>query len=133
MRLRGSLVVALATGVAAGAASAAGTHPGYQAYAQYCAACHGPEGQGDGPVARELKQKPADLTRLGQKFGTPLPRPQLVELIDGREMVRAHGSREMPVWGKRLIENVPPGPGTEAWKRGTLLSILEWIESVQQP
>ena len=132
MRLRGSFALALAAGVAAAPPAIAETHPGYKPYVQYCAACHGPEGRGDGPVAAELKQKPVDLTRLGQQYGMPLPRPRLVELIDGRDMVRAHGSREMPVWGERLIENVPPGPGTEAWKRGTLLSILEWIESAQR-
>jgi mono/diheme cytochrome c family protein/uncharacterized membrane protein len=30
-------------------------------YAEHCAACHGPEGHGDGPVAQGLATKPADL------------------------------------------------------------------------
>jgi mono/diheme cytochrome c family protein len=124
--------VAVVPALAAAAAPAAETDPGREAYVQYCASCHGSEGRGDGPVAAELKEKPADLTRLGQKYGHPLPRPRLVEFIDGREMVRAHGSREMPVWGRQLIENVPPGAGTEALKRGILLSILAWIESIQE-
>lgn len=35
-----------------------------------CAECHGPEGRGDGPSARDLKVKPADLTRRPFKAGS---------------------------------------------------------------
>ncbi len=34
---------------------------GQATYAQYCAACHGPEGEGDGPAAAGLNPKPADF------------------------------------------------------------------------
>ena len=30
-------------------------------YRKYCASCHGKSGQGDGPLAHNLKPKPADL------------------------------------------------------------------------
>ena len=30
-------------------------------YRKYCASCHGKNGQGDGPLAKELTPKPADL------------------------------------------------------------------------
>ncbi len=35
---------------------------GARAFAQNCVACHGPEGKGDGPLARSLPVPPADLT-----------------------------------------------------------------------
>jgi mono/diheme cytochrome c family protein len=35
---------------------------GQQTFAQNCAACHGPEGRGDGPLAKQLTDLPADLT-----------------------------------------------------------------------
>lgn len=35
---------------------------GARAFAQNCAACHGPDGKGDGPLARGLPVPPADLT-----------------------------------------------------------------------
>jgi len=35
---------------------------GQQTFAQNCAACHGPEGRGDGPLAKQLTDPPADLT-----------------------------------------------------------------------
>jgi mono/diheme cytochrome c family protein len=135
MTVRFGLGVALRAAAAAmligsGVAAAEET-TGRDAYLEYCASCHGPEGKGDGPMAAELKKKPANLTRLAQKHGSPLPKDRLLDFIDGRDMVRSHGSREMPVWGKRLIENVPPGAGTEAYKRGTLRAILDWIDTIQ--
>jgi mono/diheme cytochrome c family protein len=33
-------------------------------YRQYCAVCHGRDGKGQGEMAKLLKVKPADLTRL---------------------------------------------------------------------
>jgi hypothetical protein len=83
-------------------------------------------------MAEELKKQPADLTKLGQKYGRPLPKPKLVEFIDGRNMVRSHGSAAMPVWGKKLIESVPPGSATEAYKRSTIQVILDWLETIQK-
>jgi putative copper export protein len=35
---------------------------GQQAFARNCASCHGAEGQGDGPLAKQLPDPPADLT-----------------------------------------------------------------------
>jgi hypothetical protein len=82
-------------------------------------------------MAAELKTRPADLTLLAKKYGSPLPKQKLLEFVDGRSMPRAHGSAEMPVWGENLLGRVPPGPATEAHKRASLLVILDWIESLQ--
>ena len=65
----------------------------------YCASCHGSDGKGKGSVAKFLKVEPADLTLLLQKYEGTLPEEDLYRIIDGREEVRAHGRREMPVWG----------------------------------
>ena len=40
---------------------------GAQLYKDHCAACHGAEGKGDGPVAGFLKTPPADLRVLAQR------------------------------------------------------------------
>lgn len=65
----------------------------------YCASCHGADAKGDGSVAKFLKVQPADLTLLRQRYSGELPEDKLYRIIDGREEVRAHGRREMPVWG----------------------------------
>lgn len=114
----------------AGAASAA-DHPGKAPFDQYCASCHGPAADGNGPVAAELKVAPADLRKLGRKYGTPLPMPKLREFVDGRTMARAHGTGDMPVWGEKLVHNVPSTVNSEFFKRGMIIGILDYIETLQ--
>ena len=101
-------------------------------YRSYCAACHGLKGDGNGMVAAVLKTPPTDLTRLAERYGLPLPRPKLTAFIDGRRPLVSHGSREMPVWGERLWEDVPSRT-PEIRKRGTILVILDYIEAIQAP
>src|SRR5262245_1893586 len=68
-------------------------------FGYYCASCHGPEGRGDGPVARALKTPPADLTTLAARHGGLFPRRQVEEFVTHGRDVAAHGSSDMPVWG----------------------------------
>jgi mono/diheme cytochrome c family protein len=75
---------------------------GQRYFVRYCAACHGTNGTGNGPVAKSLSKPPANLRLLSDKYGSPLPAAKLAELIDGRDAVRAHGTADMPVWGERL-------------------------------
>jgi len=100
-------------------------------YETYCAACHGALGNGQGPAADALKVPPTDLTTLSERYGDPLPRPKLVEFIDGRKPVVSHGNREMPIWGKRLWENVPSHT-RESQKRSTMLVIIDYLDSLQK-
>jgi mono/diheme cytochrome c family protein len=128
-----ALVALAAASALAAPAQPDAASPGRASYRQYCAPCHGVAADGHGPVAPTLKEQPMDLRKLGQKFGMPLPKARLVEIIDGRNMVRAHGTSDMPVWGERLIQGVPPTAGKEFFKRGTVLVILDYLETLQQP
>lgn len=38
------------------------SYEGRRLFVSYCQLCHGPEGKGDGPLAKEMKIEPADLT-----------------------------------------------------------------------
>lgn len=44
---------------------------GYRYFVRYCASCHGTDGLGDGPVAKTLVTPPANLRKLGDKYGMP--------------------------------------------------------------
>jgi Cytochrome C oxidase, cbb3-type, subunit III len=77
---------------------------GHRYFVRYCASCHGTDGLGDGPVAKSLATPPANLRKLGDKYGMPLAAHSIAELIDGRDTARAHGSHEMPVWREKLYE-----------------------------
>src|SRR5262245_4123953 len=68
-------------------------------YARHCAACHGAEARGDGPMAPALSRPPADLTTLARRNGGRFDAARVTAVIDGRSPVAGHGSREMPVWG----------------------------------
>jgi mono/diheme cytochrome c family protein len=66
----------------------------------HCAACHGADGKGNGPVASALKTKPADLTVLAKNYGGKFPTERIWKFIaDDDPKLASHGSREMPVWG----------------------------------
>jgi len=125
--------VAMAGAAAQGRAAAEAVDPGREAFLQYCASCHGPTGNGKGPMADELRKAPVDLRKLSARFGSPLQTQRVLERIDGRRMARAHGSREMPVWGRKLASNAPRTQGTEAQTRGTLLIIIDWLNTIQEP
>jgi mono/diheme cytochrome c family protein len=77
---------------------------GRQLYLRYCAACHGKDADGRGPVAEDLKASPPDLRYLGERYGMPLPAGTIARFIDGRQDVAAHGPRAMPVWGRRFYD-----------------------------
>jgi hypothetical protein len=54
-------------------------------------------------VAAALEPRPADLTRLRQRYGDASLLRQTIAAIDGRQPVRARGNSAMPVWGE-IIE-----------------------------
>ena len=72
-------------------------------YLNSCVVCHGEYGRGDGPLADEMRTAPADLTTLSRSNGGEFPYWKVFALIDGRSVVPAHGSREMPVWGNEFL------------------------------
>jgi hypothetical protein len=43
--------------------------------------------------------KPADLTYMSKHHNGQFPFWQAYRTIDGREVVRVHGTRDMPIWG----------------------------------
>ena len=74
---------------------------GEMEYLSSCAACHGLDGNGKGPLSAELKSQPADLTILAKRNDGVFPVNAIYEVIDGRKAIKAHGTREMPIWGFR--------------------------------
>jgi mono/diheme cytochrome c family protein len=99
-------------------------------YLQYCASCHGPSAQGDGPVARSLSTPPANLRRLAERFGNPLPEDQVARYIDGRAEVKAHGPRDMPVWGTRFYYK---SGGRERRAQQWIGDLVAFLQSIQTP
>jgi len=67
-------------------------------FERHCAACHGLEATGHGPMVTVLTLPPADLTKLSAKNDGAFPLIRVVKRIDGRDPLVSHGS-PMPVYG----------------------------------
>lgn len=104
-----------------------------------CASCHGIDGKGDGPVAGSLKAKPADLTVLAKKNGGVFPFDSIFKIIDGREAVASHGTREMPIWGYRFMPRpkittdymLAPAVSPEAIVQTRILAVIDYLNRIQ--
>jgi mono/diheme cytochrome c family protein len=102
-------------------------------FTRYCAACHGTDARGAGPAATALRTPPADLTHIAARRGGVFPADEIAAWIDGRLAPPAHGTREMPVWGLRLAEGLPPGELSQDLVRGRILTLVEYLRSIQAP
>jgi len=105
---------------------------GKQMYLQYCSSCHGRTGMGDGPVSEDLKAKIPDLTILAQKNRGIYPLDDVMATIDGRRLVRAHGDREMPVWGEIFHSDMSEKKYTELTTLLKAKIIAEYIGTLQK-
>jgi mono/diheme cytochrome c family protein len=72
---------------------------GERLFRTYCGSCHGKDAKGDGPLAKELKATPADLTKLSANNGGTFPFDMVVNTIENGRRVRGHGTTDMPAWG----------------------------------
>lgn len=93
-------------------------------YTQYCVSCHGSSAKGDGPAASALKVAPADLTGIAKRYNG-FPEEKIMYYIDGEKYAVGHGSREMPVWGKRLRRGK-----TEA--QSDVYALTRYLASIQK-
>jgi len=108
---------------------------GKEEYRENCAACHGLEGRGDGPVATYLKVKTPDLTQLSRKRGGKFPVQELFRAIDGRQTKGVHGDRAMPIWGDRYKVKATKefgGYGSETAVRDRIVKLVEYLRTIQE-
>jgi mono/diheme cytochrome c family protein len=109
-------------------------------YQSSCAACHGMDAKGNGPLSENLKTKPTDLTVLAKKNNGVFPLNSVYEIIDGRKSISSHGTREMPIWGYRYTPlklrsaeeyiYLPPA-NREAFIYTRIMAIIDYLNRVQ--
>ena len=71
---------------------------GAELYAKHCAACHGNDLKGSGPVPDPFK-KPPDLTTLTRRHGGKFPAAYVADVLRNGVIMSEHGPAEMPIWG----------------------------------
>ncbi|WP_172292933.1 c-type cytochrome [Pseudoruegeria sp. HB172150] len=106
---------------------------GEELYRAYCAGCHGVSASGDGALADLLTVPVADLTGLAARNDGVFPLSDVVQTIDGRMLLDAHGG-PMPVFGPMLgggsaVIDAPEGGVIQT--RGDVLKIAEYLASQQ--
>jgi hypothetical protein len=125
-------------------ASAQDIDVGKTEYQSSCAACHGIDAKGNGPVSKELKTRPTDLTVLAKKNNGVFPLNTVYEIIDGRNsMISSHGTREMPIWGYRFTPPQAfrlkkaddyiylPSDSPEAAIHIRILAVIDYLNRIQ--
>lgn len=133
---RGSMRMAVAAAALAMATPAFAGGPDEEAYrawgkelfATHCATCHGADGKGDGPVAKDLKTLPKDLTRIAERNEGKFPPNFVEEVVDGQRYFIAHGDRVMPIWGDVFAQ------GKGQYAGGMRVYALRiYLQSIQEP
>jgi Cytochrome c len=102
-------------------------------YQNHCAICHGVDGKGHGIMAKFLTISPSDLTQIAKKNAGRFSFWQVYRVIDGREEIRGHGTREMPIWGARFQADAKGSdPGSRAQVAGRLLGLVFYLQHIQE-
>ncbi|HTO53177.1 MAG TPA: cytochrome c [Myxococcota bacterium] len=140
MKWRGASAAVVIAGFvgALGALAAAGEEgesparqAGHNLYSEHCQVCHGVGGIGNGPLASELRVRPADLTQIAQRRGGVFPDVEIREIVDGRRHVRGHGPEDMPVWGE-VFRQQAAGATYESDVRDRVESLVTYLKSIQK-
>jgi mono/diheme cytochrome c family protein len=111
------------------------TDRGKKEYDGNCAICHGAAGKGDGPY-REFISKIPDLTVLAKNNKGVFPINRVYEIVDGRQQVKAHGTRDMPIWGREYsiaaaAQYRDVDYDQEAFVRTRILSLIDYLYRIQ--
>ncbi|MEW6331550.1 MAG: cytochrome c [Pseudomonadota bacterium] len=126
------------TGYAADKTDARKIDIGKAEYEQKCTICHGPSGKGDGAYSVMLKKPASDLTTLSKKNGGVFPFAHVFETIEGTHELKAHGTREMPIWGREYRSSKyyddylhDPESDRSYFARSRILALTEYIFRLQ--
>jgi mono/diheme cytochrome c family protein len=109
---------------------------GRSEYHGKCVTCHGVDGKGGGPFAELLRTPVPDLTVLARANGGVFPHLRVYRIIDGRDEIKAHGPRDMPIWGQDYLERAESaffgyGLSREGFVRSRILALIDYLHRLQ--
>ena len=107
---------------------------GQREFRHACAVCHGLGGTGESVMTtlNLLTVRPTDLTQLSKKHQGQFPFWQVYRIIDGREEVKGHGTRDMPIWGEVFRQPEGGRPVDETHAIGRILALVYYLQSIQE-
>lgn len=99
-----------------------------------CASCHGANGKGAGPAAKQVGATVPDLTTYAKRNGGKFPVDLAWQKIDGRP-VSFDAERSMPVWGRdfrhEAMANVNATAKPESYVAAEIFAIIEYMKGLQ--
>ena len=107
---------------------------GRDEYLVACSACHGEAADGKGELATMFTTQIPDLTGISLRNDGVFPMLRVIQTIDGRAVIVAHGN-PMPLFGSRFSAEADSDGavlGAEAIARGRVLELALYIQSIQQ-
>jgi mono/diheme cytochrome c family protein len=99
-------------------------------YVRYCVSCHGPNAKGDGPLANDLRVPVPDLTGIAGRSGGAYPFDRVARIIGSGEIVRGHGTADMPAWGDAFKRTEGTGEKTI---EAAIRNLNHYLWSLQKP
>lgn len=99
-------------------------------YVRYCVSCHGPAARGDGPLAADLRVPVPDVTTLAARSGGRFPEDRVRRIIQSGELLRGHGTPDMPAWGDAFERTGGIDAPTPA---EAIHNLTHYLWSLQQP
>ena|SRR5688572_1492942 len=121
--------IALGIALALQVPALAADDTGARLYFNHCAACHGDDGEGTGPVASSMRVAVPNLRTLAQRNGGVFPAEAVTAYVDGRDVVAAHGDRQMPIWGD-VFRGAEQGTAQRTVRR-RIAAIVDFISMLQ--
>ena len=115
--------------LAVGAPASAADDLGPRLYFNHCAACHGDDGEGTGPVAASLRVTVPNLRTLAARNDGMFPADAVRAYVDGRDVPTAHGDRLMPIWGDVFLG--ADGTADDRTIRRRIAAIVDFISTLQ--
>jgi len=131
MKLTFTLIATVGTAALLGCAEPQ-VDRGEQLYMSYCVSCHGRSAEGNGPLAGDLPQRPANLTQLAAQNGGTFPSSRVMAKIYGYP--GRYQTHIMPEFGPELA-----GPtvlwtdetGAEVETPQALLDLRDYLDRLQ--
>jgi mono/diheme cytochrome c family protein len=126
------LLISCASGTNTRQAAPAAPESGERIYRVSCAACHGADAHGSGPVAPLLNVAVPDLTLIAARRNGAFPELEVYRIIDGQADLRAHGARHMPVWGYEFFGDDADDELAHARAASKIDSLVAYLRSIQR-
>lgn len=99
-------------------------------FAAYCAVCHGRDGRGNGAAAPAMRAPVPDLTTLAVRHNGRFDFAAVEYVVrgTGKMATPAHGTPEMPIWGRVFA----PLPSDQPVASLRVKNLVQYIESIQR-